>query len=186
MIKTYKAEGVVLARRNIGEADRLVTVLTKQYGKKVLKAAGIRRIHSRRSPHLEVFAQVTLVLHPGRTFDVVSEVSPLNNFSFIRTKLERVGFAYIALEIVNRMLVESQETVSIYLALLTFLQKLNDPAVSREVAYRELESFKKFTLSELGFITKEQQTVPLDETIEDILESRLKSPFLLTRIQTSV
>lgn len=186
MIRIYKAEGIVLARRNIGEADRLVTVLTRQYGKKVLKAAGVRRIQSRRSPHLELFTHLTLLIHPGKTWDIVSEVAPLERFSFVRTKLERVGFVYIVLELTNRMLAENQEAPTIFSALLYFLQRLNNVSLTRIGAEEELTIFKKYLLSELGFITKEGSTILLDETIEHILEAKLKSPYLLTRIQSHV
>ena len=56
MIRTYKVNAIVLARRNIGEADKLITLFTKEYGKKKVLAKGIRRVSSRRAPYLEQFS----------------------------------------------------------------------------------------------------------------------------------
>lgn len=186
MIRIYKAEGIVLARRNTGEADRLVTVFTKQYGKKVLKAAGVRRINSRRSPHLELFTHLDLIIHPGKAWDIVSEVAPIERFPYIRIRLERIGFAYIVLELVNRILAENQEALTVYISLVRFLHRLNDATLTRHEAGQELVAFKQYLLSELGFVSGEHPAVRLDRTIEDILESRLKSPVLLTRIQSHI
>jgi len=65
-MKSYKAEGIVIKRKNFGEADRILTVFTKKYGKIKVLAKGVRRITSRRGPNVELFNQVELVLHQGR------------------------------------------------------------------------------------------------------------------------
>lgn len=188
MIRTYKADGIILKRRNLGESDRLITVFTKQYGKKALIAKGIRRITSRRAPHLELFSHVVLLLHLGKTFDTITEVTTQTNFSFIRKKLERVGFAYIALELTDKLTAENQESSVIFSSLLNFLTQLNTNGLTRSEAQVNLAEFTRIILSDLGFISKDmvgsQQS--LDALIESILESRLKARELLTSIQVHV
>jgi DNA repair protein RecO (recombination protein O) len=187
-MKIYKAEAIILARKNIGEADRLLTLFTKEYGKKMVIAKGIRRITSRRSSHLEIFSHVNLVLHPGKTFDYVSEVTTINKFYLITQKLERIGFVYIALELIAKLTAEHQESSLIFHELLLFLSRLNDVAMTRERAQSTLTSFKQTLLGELGFIHKDQMLTEekLDRTIEQVLESQLRSPVLLTRIQRNM
>ncbi|PIZ97846.1 MAG: DNA repair protein RecO, partial [Candidatus Levybacteria bacterium CG_4_10_14_0_2_um_filter_35_8] len=53
-MNSYKTEGIVIKRRNLGEADKILTIFTKRYGKIQVKAPGIRKINSRRSPHVEL------------------------------------------------------------------------------------------------------------------------------------
>lgn len=188
MIRTYKTHGIILKRKNLGESDRLITVFTKQYGKKALVANGIRRITSRRAPHLELFSHVTLLLHPGKTFDTITEVATLTSFSFLRKKLERIGFAYIALELTDKLTAENQESPVIFDNLLSYLTQLNTLDLTRSEAQVNLAAFTRIILCDLGFISKDmvssQQS--LDALIETILESRLKARELLTSIQVHV
>jgi DNA repair protein RecO (recombination protein O) len=188
VIKAYKVEGIVLTRKNRGEADKIVTLFTKQFGKKKVLAKGVRRITSRRAPHLELFSHVFLMLHPSRVYDIVSEANTLQGFVAIRKKLERIGFVYIALELVDKLTAEGQESQVIYEKLLQFLALLNHPLAKRKEAQDHLFEFKRDLLIELGFIG--QGTVydetKIDRIIESVLERQVKSIHLLTSIQQVV
>ena len=62
MSRAYKTEAIIIKRRNFGEADRILTILTKNYGKIQVRAPGVRKITSRRSSHIELlnFSSLTL------------------------------------------------------------------------------------------------------------------------------
>ena len=62
-MRTYKIEGIVLRRRNLGEADRILTVLSRESGKISIKAPGVRRIPSRRSSHVELLNHSKFTLY---------------------------------------------------------------------------------------------------------------------------
>ena len=81
MLNSSKIDGVILKRSNFGEADKLVTIFSKQQGKIKVLAKGIRRIKSKRAPHLELFNYTTLILHHGKSFDIVTEAKIINDFS---------------------------------------------------------------------------------------------------------
>ena len=66
-MRTHKTEGIIIKRRNYGEADRILTVFTKYNGKIQVKATGIRRIPSRRSAHVELLNYSVLNLYKGIT-----------------------------------------------------------------------------------------------------------------------
>ena len=188
MIKAYKAEAIVLGRRSIGEADRIITVFTKQYGKKTVIAPGVRKIKSRKSAHLELFTHVLIMLAPGKNFDLVTEAQTIEAFTNIRFKLERISFAYIGLELIHKLTAEGQESYRIFEKLIEYLRLLNNPQSSRKLATSILKLFKQGVLEELGFISNHRQMSEenLDQTIEDILERKLKSPEWLTNIQTNL
>jgi DNA repair protein RecO (recombination protein O) len=185
MNRSYKVNGLILSRRSIGEADRLLTVFTREYGKKTILAKGIRRARSRRAAHLELFTHAQLVLHKGRTFDLVTEVATKEAFSHLREKLERIGFACIGVELTERLTAENQESEAIFNALLQLIRILNATKTARTDAQAQLKQFKQFLLFELGFIAEVniQEEKILDAHIERILERQLKSPDLLTNIQ---
>ncbi len=188
MFKTYSVEAVVLSRKNIGEADRLVTLFTKQYGRKKAIAKGIRKISSRRAPHLEIFSVVSLTLHTGKTWDIVSEVAPINNFTHLKSTLGRISYAYIVVELVDRLTAEGQEHYRIYKELVSFLKQLDNKTLKQEDAKKELIIFKRFLLVELGFLGEDQNLSAdgLDNQINKILESDLKSPKLLTKLKEKI
>lgn len=182
-MKTYKIEGIVLTRRNWGEADKLITIFTKQYGKKTVIAKGVRRISSRRAPYLEPFMQVQMVLHHGKMFDYVSEVTSVANFGNIRINLIKVSYTYIALEILNRLLADNQESYPIYKELINFLTDLNHQQTDKQMD-EMLTRFKRFILVELGFISIHitLNKTQLEDKITTIIESHLKSPKLLSSL----
>lgn len=70
----YRDAAVVLRTQPLGEADRIVTLLTREHGKVRAVAKGVRRTSSRFGARLEPFMCVDLQLSTGRTFDVVTQV----------------------------------------------------------------------------------------------------------------
>lgn len=174
--RIYTAEGIILKRKNIGETDRIVTVFTRQYGKLRLLAKGVRRVTSRRAPHLEIFTKVNMVIHQGKTLDAVSEVTPIEVFGPIRGDLRRVSIAYFLCELVDSMLAEKQEHEDVY-ALLS--QAFGEIAKSEGATlYRTSKSFALELLWALGFLPRNKKLhgEALQAFIEDIAERRLKTP----------
>jgi len=188
MNRCYSCEGVVIKRKNIGEADKLLTIFTREYGKKVVIAKGIRRLFSRRAPHLELFSHVRLLLNRGKTFDYVSEVVNIQPFLTLRTRLERISYGYIVLELTERLTAENQEAPLIFDRLINYISVLNDHETQRSEAALALSTFKVFILEELGFIHRLDTATKewIDSQIEEILNAPLKSPLLLTTIQSGL
>lgn len=71
--RTYRAEGVVLRTYKLGEADRIIVLLTKEHGQVRAVAKGVRRTSSKFGARLEPFMTVDLQLVAGRTLDVVTQ-----------------------------------------------------------------------------------------------------------------
>src|SRR5437773_110507 len=92
----YKAEGIVIRRANLGEADRLVTLFCLDHGKVTVAARGARKMKSRFVGRLELFSHVRALLAVGRTLDVVSQVGVAATFSMPRQNLDRLGYAAFA------------------------------------------------------------------------------------------
>ena len=79
-VNLYRDEGVVLRTQKLGEADRIVTVLTKRTGKVRGVAKGVRRTKSRFGARLEPFTHVDLQIHTGRSLDVITQAETLRPF----------------------------------------------------------------------------------------------------------
>ncbi|MDR0960867.1 MAG: DNA repair protein RecO [Propionibacteriaceae bacterium] len=70
---TYVDDGVVLRTTRLGEADRIVTVLTRRHGKIRAVARGVRRTSSRFGARLEPFSQADLQVVEGRTLHTIAQ-----------------------------------------------------------------------------------------------------------------
>src|SRR5260221_14392220 len=85
--RVYTAESIVLKRRNVGEADRILTIFTKRFGKMRVIAKGVRRITSRRAGHIEVFSHVVLTLHAYKNMDIVSKAAAITRGMLFETDI---------------------------------------------------------------------------------------------------
>jgi DNA repair protein RecO (recombination protein O) len=72
-VATYSDQGIVLRTHKLGEADRIITLLTRDHGKVRAVAKGVRRTSSRFGARLEPFSQLDLLLVSGRNLDIVSQ-----------------------------------------------------------------------------------------------------------------
>lgn len=180
--RTYSTEAVILARRNFGEADRLVTLFSKHYGKLRVLAKGVRRPKSRKRGDLETFNQVRLLLARGRNLDIITETELKNSFSSWRKNLARIGVAYHLAEVVNRLTAEEQESKQIFDLLVDSFSKLSTAPLPK--LYSFAQKFKIRVLEELGYLEKGKPfSKNLDTYIEDLINGRLRTKNFLERLK---
>ena len=77
----YRDEAIVLRTHKLGEADRIVTLLTRQHGRVRAVAKGVRRTTSRFGSRLEPFTHVDLQLAEGRNLDVITQAETIQPFA---------------------------------------------------------------------------------------------------------
>lgn len=181
----YKAEGIILKRKNIGEADKILTLFTKQRGKIRLLAKGIRKITSRRSGHLEVFSHVYVLVRTGKSFEYITEVTstPIDGF---RTDLRRASMGYYVCELVDALMPDHEEHVSVFELLHRALRSLSTME-SEQSMNKEVYTFALALLETLGYLPRGKvMNIDIHEYIEHIVERKLKTPRILTKIAKSV
>ena len=76
----YRDDGVVLRTQKLGEADRIITLLTRQNGRVRAVAKGVRRTKSRFGARLEPFTHVDVLIHPGRSLDVITQAEVIRPY----------------------------------------------------------------------------------------------------------
>ena len=79
-MRLYRERAVVLRQHKLGEADRIVTLLTREHGLVRAVAKGVRRTRSKFGARLEPFAHIDVQLYPGRNLDIVTQVHTLDAF----------------------------------------------------------------------------------------------------------
>lgn len=99
----YRDEGVVLRTMRLGEADRIVSIVTRGHGKVRAVAKGVRRTKSKFGGRLEPLSHVTMMCWRGRELDIVNQVEVLDSFRAVREDLSRVTKAYALLEVVDQL-----------------------------------------------------------------------------------
>ncbi len=179
----YKAHGIVLSRRNIGEADRMITLFTKERGKVRVIAKGIRRIHSRRGPHLEVFRMVAATIHKGKMVDSITEVESRILLTIDTTGVQKMSFGYYLCELVDRLLPEHQEHADVFALMQTTFASL-DRSNDAKVWERHIFSFALELLWILGYLprTTTLRDEHIQRYIEGIIERKLRTPKLLHQL----
>ncbi|MCS6774965.1 MAG: DNA repair protein RecO [Chloroherpetonaceae bacterium] len=99
----YTADAIVLRRIDLGEADRIVTLFTREYGKVAAIAKGARRPRSRFSGGTELFMVARFLLATGRNLDVVTQCEITRSFAGLRTDLNRLARATYLCELLDRL-----------------------------------------------------------------------------------
>jgi DNA repair protein RecO (recombination protein O) len=92
--RLYRVSAIVLKRRDQGEADRLLTVLTRDRGKLTLLAKGVRRQASRKAGHIEPFTHVDLLVAKGKSLDLVTQAETIEAHRGLREDLWRSTWPY--------------------------------------------------------------------------------------------
>lgn len=123
--RTYTAEGVVLRRRNLGEADSIFTVFSPGVGKFYGIAKGVRKARSHMRGHLEPLTRSRFLLARGRTLDVFTQAETIASYAGIRDDLERSAEALYAAELVDRLTAEHEPQPDVYWLLVELLEALD-------------------------------------------------------------
>jgi DNA repair protein RecO (recombination protein O) len=79
-MQPYRDDGIVLRTQKLGEADRIITILGRTTGRIRAVAKGVRRTKSRFGARLEPFTHVDLMLHPGRSLDIITQAEVIRSY----------------------------------------------------------------------------------------------------------
>ncbi|MGZ5400703.1 MAG: DNA repair protein RecO [Nocardioides sp.] len=106
----YRDEAVVLRTHKLGEADRIITLLTRQHGMVRAVAKGVRKTSSRWGSRLEPFTHVDLQLAEGRNLDIVTQAETLSPFaSGLGLDYARYTAGSVMLETADRLVTEERQ-----------------------------------------------------------------------------
>jgi DNA repair protein RecO (recombination protein O) len=145
----YKEQGIVLRSVKLGEADKIVTILTQGSGKVRAVAKGVRKTTSRFGARLEPFTHVNLMLYRGRgSLDTVTQAEILAPHLNIRADLGLFAAGETMLEAVDKVAEEHEKNVRLVVLLLAGLRALDakpaDPAAVTESFLLKLLSVSGF------------------------------------------
>lgn len=120
----YRDEGIVLRTHKLGEADRIVSLLTRGHGKVRAVAKGVRKTKSRFGARLEPPTHLQLLFYEGRELDIVTQAETIDHFRAIRDDLDRLTRAVSMLEAADQLSLEGESNPALYQMLLGALRAL--------------------------------------------------------------
>jgi DNA repair protein RecO (recombination protein O) len=106
--RLYRTEGVIVRRRNQGEADRVLTLCTPS-GKLDVIAKGARKVNSRKAGHIELFCHSSFVIARSRSsWDIISQVEMMEPHARLREDLLRGTHARYLAELFDRFFTQGE------------------------------------------------------------------------------
>jgi DNA repair protein RecO (recombination protein O) len=146
----YRDEAIVLRTQKLGEADRIITLLTRGSGRVRAVAKGVRRTTSRFGSRLEPFTHVDLQLAEGRSLDVVTQAETLDPFAGrLGSSYEQYTAGTVMLETAERLVIEDKEpALQQFLLLVGALRAMCDGG---RAPHQVLDSFLLRSLAVAGY-----------------------------------
>ncbi len=123
--RSFRVEGIVLSHRDWGEADRHLTIYTREMGKVQSIAKGVRKPRSRKAGHLEPFTCSSILLAQGRSLFVLTQVEAVDTFNNLRDSLVLLGYASYIVELLDRFTFDEEENPGLYRLIKNTLRRFN-------------------------------------------------------------
>ncbi len=147
----FSDEGFILKRKNFGEADKLITLFTKNHGKVVSVAKGVRKITSRRAGSLELLNQVKVSLHQTKGLPILTEAQIENTFPDLKEDLNKISIAFLVLELTDRLFEEGQENRNVFDLISDTISRIDKTQTLGEAKKFQI-SFQIKLLTEMGYL----------------------------------
>ncbi len=146
--RSFRASAVVLRHSDWGEADRILTLYTREQGMVRALAKGARKVTSRKAGHLQPFTHITVQLAKGRDLLIITQVETVNAFLPLHDDLMKTGHAAYAVELLLRFSYEDEgANPSIFRLLVETLERLE----KEEDAWLPIRYYEMRFLDAVGF-----------------------------------
>lgn len=110
---------------DLGEADKILTIYTLDFGKLRAVAKGVRRPSSKLGGHVDDFAYADMMLARGRDLDVVTQSQTIDSFRPLREELSRTSYGYYVAELVDSFNEDRMENRPLFDLLVTTFKLLS-------------------------------------------------------------
>jgi len=154
-----KTNGIVLSSKSLPSNDVIYVILTEEKGKMRIFGKGIKKISSRRMPHLQTGNMISTVLRRSKDAYYLQETTLISAFSQIKQSSSKMGWLYPFLFMIDRLVPEMEQDQDVYNILQKFMINLSKHD-------NELELFTNSSnrlLDNLGYIS---EALPLSEIKE--------------------
>lgn len=174
MTRGFKTETIVMKRKDLLDKDSLVFLFTKLEGKIVAIVKGVKKITSRRAPHLQTGNLLDIYIHRKNDRIYLEQSNLLSGFSELKKNSEKIKILYRFFFVLDRLLPEHQKEEVVYNLTKSFLIKLSQSASSNEI----LPLYLNKLLKALGYTKEDHDRRELEEIISDLIDEKLPTFYL--------
>ena len=111
---SYRAHALVLRKTKLGETDSILTLLAEDGSQLRAVAKGLRKPGSKLGGVLEPFTEASLMLHTGRSLDVITEAEVVDAHGAVREDFDRLSAASVIADVLDKLSVQGQAEDRIY------------------------------------------------------------------------
>jgi len=144
----YRDEGIVIRKQNFSEADKILTIYTRDHGRVTAIAKGARKVTSRKVSTSELFVHAIYSFAKGKDMDIIVESQTLNAFTPLREDLQKAALAFYLTELLDAFSKGGQTSYPLYRLFLEVMSILSRAKVRHDLWVR---AFEMKALSHAGF-----------------------------------
>ena len=122
--RVYQTEAIIIKRTKLGEADRILTLYTRDYGKLKAVAKGTRRPKSKLGGHVELLTHSLLLLARGKNLDIITQAQTIDSFLPLKDDLQRMSYGLYVSELIDAFTAEHIENRNLIDLFLNTLHQL--------------------------------------------------------------
>lgn len=167
--RASKTEAVVLRKKDLLNKDVLISLFSQDLGRLTVFAKGIKKITSRRSPHLQTGNLINIIINHKNGRFYLQESLLISGFSEIKKNENKVKRLYSFLFVLDRLLPELQKEVKVYNLTKNFLIDLSKSSNTELIMVRYLND----TMIRLGYLDKNVSQIKLMSMIEEIINEKI-------------
>ncbi len=169
MSRTSKTEGIVLKKKNLPNQDMIVTIFSEVMGKIRILAKGVKKISSKRLPHLQTGNIINAVIYNSEKRLYLQETSLISGLTQIKKDSKKISFVYFYFHIIDRLLPENQQEPDIYNAVKRFLIDLSKSSTTIPL----LEKHLNILMKKLGYISKKGSLDEIHKLVEELINEKV-------------
>lgn len=170
--RSFSCHGLVLKRSNIGETDRIVSLLTKEYGKIMVVAKGVRKLQSTNRAFLEPGNVVKAFCIATKNMPLLTQSRLIDDCAQMNHSLKSMRSLSQLLEIFNNLFVEVELDPEVF----SLVLKLRNQIISNQVSAGHMRSLLGELIQMLGYQNPEESKYEsITEYIEALADRPMKS-----------
>ncbi|MEK7633332.1 MAG: DNA repair protein RecO [Patescibacteria group bacterium] len=169
MTRSLKTEAVVLKKKDLLNRDVLISFFTAELGLLTVFAKGVKKITSRRSPHLQTGNLLNVLLSHKNDRYYLQESQLISGFFELKKDENKVRQLYSFLFVLDRLLPEQQKEARVYNLTKKFFIDLSKSSKAEMIIVKYLTEIMMI----LGYLDKKVNRSELKSLIEEIINEKI-------------
>ena len=176
-----RGKGIIIAKKDIEEADRYITIFMEDYGKVSTVIKGIRKSKKRDKTAVDILSLTDFQFYKKNDSLIISNFSTVKDYIGIKSDIDKINIAFYIFSILNQILVENGRNRKIYEVLEKTLDYLNTSNDERKnyllilfflntLIKEEGISIENANIEELQIEIQTQRKVEIDDNVKKILQ----------------